>query len=167
MAQLTTLENFDSNNQLAWRIINDGVMGGISTSQMKLLPNGKGQFSGIVSLANNGGFASTRGILENKPTKSFTKIKIRVKGDGKKYSFRIRTDENFDGVSYKMDFTTKIAEWEEITLSLPDFIPTWRGRQLQNIPAINATKITQIGFLISDKQAGPFSLLIDWIRLLD
>ncbi|MFK7979887.1 MAG: CIA30 family protein [Saprospiraceae bacterium] len=166
MAQPTILENFDSKNQLSWRIINDGVMGGISSSKMDLLPNGKGQFSGMVSLENNGGFASTRGILSNKPTKPFTKVKIRVKGDGKKYSFRIRTRDNFAGVSYKMDFVTKDAEWSEIILPLADFIPTWRGRQLRDIPPINSLNVQQIGFLISDKQAGTFSLLIDEIVLL-
>ncbi len=166
MAQPTTLENFDLKSQLSWRIINDGVMGGISNSQMKILSNGKGQFSGSVSLENNGGFASTRGILTHKLTKSFTKVKIRVKGDGKKYSFRIRTTDNFAGVSYKMDFMTKDAEWEEIILPLADFIPTWRGRQLRNIPPIASLNIQQIGFLISDKQAGAFSLLIEEIQLL-
>ena len=166
MAQSTVLENFDLKNQLSWRIINDGVMGGISSSQMEILANGKGQFSGTVSLENNGGFASTRGILNNQLTKPFTKVKIRVKGDGKKYSFRIRTADNFAGVSYKMDFRTKNAEWKEIILPLADFIPTWRGRQLQNIPPINSLDIRQIGFLIADKQAGAFSLLIDEIILL-
>jgi len=167
IAQSMIIENFNLKNQLSWRIINDSVMGGISTSKMEILPNEKGQFSGLVSLENNGGFASTRGLLTNKPTKSFTKVKIRVKGDGKKYSFRIRTADNFDGVSYKLDFVTQTAQWEEILLPLADFIPTWRGRLLQNMPFINATKIREVGFLISNKQAGAFSLLVDWIQLLE
>lgn len=165
-AQSTVLQTIDLKNQLTWRIINDGVMGGISNSQMELLPTGKWQFSGMVSLENNGGFASTRGILIDNPTQSFSKIKIQLKGDGKKYSFRIRTDDNFDGVAYKNDFATQVDKWEEIILSLADFIPTWRGRQLQNIAAITPTKISQIGFLISDKQKGVFSLLVDSIQFL-
>jgi len=165
-AQTTIIEDFDLKNDLSWRIINDGVMGGISTSKMEVLPNKKGLFSGTVSLENNGGFASTRGILTNKPTKSFSKVKIRLKGDGKKYSFRIRTNDNFDGVAYKNDFSTEGNVWEEIILPLADFIPTWRGRQLQNVPPITSTKISQIGFLISDKQKGAFSLLVDSIQFL-
>lgn len=167
-AQTTMLvESFDSPTNLNWRIINDGVMGGISDSEMQLLPEGLGQFTGRVSLENNGGFASTRGILSTPPSEDFTKIKLRVKGDGKKYSFRIRTDVNYDGVSYKLDFITKTEEWQEIILPLADFKPTWRGRQLANIPPIAPTQIRQIGFLISDKQEGAFTLLIDWIKLMN
>jgi len=122
---------------------------------------------GNVSLENNGGFASTRGVLATLPNEQYTQIKLRIKGDGKKYSFRIRTDSQYDGVSYKNDFETKVGFWEEITLQLADFKPTWRGRLLTNIPPIEPTQIRQIGFLISDKQEGAFTLLIDWIKLLD
>lgn len=166
-AQTTIIDNLDFKKDLSWRIINDGVMGGISSSKIEVLPNGKGQFSGIVSLENNGGFASTRGILTNKPTKLFSKVKIRLKGDGNKYSFRIRTEDNFDGVAYKNDFSTQVDEWTEVILPLIDFIPTWRGRELQDIPPINPIKINQIGFLISNKQAGMFTLLIDSIQFLE
>lgn len=165
-AQAHTIENFED-TQLFWRIINDGVMGGISSSRMTVLPDGNGLFSGRVSLENNGGFASTRALLNEKPKHEFDKVKIRVKGDGQKYSFRIRTDEYFDGVAYKNDFTTQKGEWEIVELLLADFIPVWRGRRLIDISPITPQKIRQVGFLISDKQAGEFSLLIDWIRFED
>jgi len=155
------IENFED-TRLSWRIINDGVMGGISSSKMKLL-GGNGLFTGAVSLENNGGFASTRALLKEKPQYEFDKIKIRIKGDGQKYSFRIRTDDYLDGVAYKNDFTTKKGEWAIIELSLKDFIPVWRGRRLSDIVPIAPRKIRQIGFLISDKQAGEFTLEIDWI----
>lgn len=161
------VESFEVPTQLNWRIINDGVMGGISDSELQILPTGVGEFRGNVSLENNGGFASTRGLLTRLPSEAYTKIKLRVRGDGKKYSFRIRTDGQYDGVSYKNDFETKAGDWEEITLRLADFKPTWRGRTLTNIPPIEPTQIRQIGFLISNKQEGAFTLLIDWIKLLD
>lgn len=167
LAQETIIEAFNEQNHLSWRIINDGVMGGISNSRMEMLANEKGRFSGNVSLENNGGFASTRGTLGKAPTTTFSKVKIRLKGDGKKYSFRIRTDDLWDGVSYKLDFSTRIGEWEEIVLPLANFIPTWRGRQLKDVSAIDPKKIKQIGFLISDKQVGAFELLIDSIRFLE
>ena len=140
-------------------------MGGISTSQLAILPNNLGKFSGKVSLENNGGFASTRALLAIPPKEGHTTIIIKVKGDGKKYSFRIRTEANFDGVSYKHNFTTKAGEWQEIALPLADFIPTWRGRLLRNRPPVTSNQIRQIGFLISDKQKGAFELLVDWIRV--
>lgn len=161
----STLEAFAPNQTLNWRIVNDGVMGGISSSKMEVLPNATGKFSGRVSLENYGGFASTRARLIKALKTKYTKVLMKVKGDGKKYSFRIRTDANFDGVSYKNDFITKKDEWQEIELRLANFIPTWRGRQLRDIPPIVATQIRQIGILISDKQEGTFELLVDWIKL--
>ena len=43
-------------------------------------------------------------------------------------------------------------------------VPVFRGRILENVEAILPDKIQQIGFLISNKQAGKFQLEIDWIK---
>jgi len=56
MKKIYTFSN--QTNIKEWRIVNDGVMGGISKSSLLLTDAGHGQFSGHVSLANNGGFAS-------------------------------------------------------------------------------------------------------------
>jgi hypothetical protein len=40
-----------------WRIVNDRVMGGLSISTLVITKAVRRQFSGHVSLANNGGFA--------------------------------------------------------------------------------------------------------------
>lgn len=49
-----------TNNSPAWQIVNDNVMGGVSTSRFEVLTNGGAAFSGVVSLENNGGFAPVR-----------------------------------------------------------------------------------------------------------
>lgn len=164
MAQSIIIEDFQLDKHLDWRIVNDGVMGGISNSVLEITPTGHGKFSGIVSLANNGGFASTRALLPMEVDSTISKVILRIKGDGKRYSFRIRTDGDFDGVSFRQFFTTTKGEWQEVTLALKDFEPTWRGRILKDLPPIQATNIRQIGFLIADKQAGSFCLWMDWIR---
>ena len=163
-AQTMVLEDFQSTPKLEWRIINDGVMGGLSSSQMTITPEGHGVFKGTVSLDNNGGFASTRGTLPT-PIQQGTVLTIRVKGDGKTYSFRIQPNNRYKQVSYKLDFPTTTNEWEEIVLPLKEFISTWRGRLLSDIPPIVAEDIGQIGFLIAGRQEGEFALLIDWISL--
>ena len=43
-----------------WNIVNDDVMGGISTSTMSLNKEKNLLFKGNLSLENNGGFASSR-----------------------------------------------------------------------------------------------------------
>ena len=166
LAQSIILEDFQSTPKLEWRILNDGVMGGLSNSQLNITSEGYGSFSGTVSLDNNGGFASTRGTLSAPITQNAKSIKIRIKGDGNKYSFRIQPNGDYNRVSYKLDFPTTANSWEEIELPLKDFIPTWRGRLLSDVPPIIASNIDQIGFLIADKQEGSFVLLIDWIELI-
>ena len=145
-----------------WRIVNDGVMGGISKSSLVLIDSGHGQFSGQVSLANNGGFAS---IQLNKTIKLMDENKfivLRVKGDGKAYEFRLKGKIS-QSESYVHQFNTT-GEWENIKLPLNEFYPQFFGRKL-NIPNFNFKSIEQLSFLIANKQEEDFKLLIDWIGL--
>ena len=48
-----------------------------------------------------------------------------------------------------------------------DFIATYRGRRLPDHPPIDPSQIQSFGFLIADKQEGPFELEIDWIGVRD
>jgi NADH dehydrogenase [ubiquinone] 1 alpha subcomplex assembly factor 1 len=148
----------------AWAIINDGVMGGRSESDMRVLPDSTGLFAGRVSLENNGGFASTRTLPRDFALGDFTGLRIRVLGDGRRYQFRIRTDSRFDGVAYKQEFDTREGEWLEIDLPFADFQSSFRGRPVPTAGPLDAVGIRQLGFLIADKNAGAFRLQIDWIR---
>ena len=87
-----------------------------------------------------------------------------MKGDGKKYSLRFRTDSSFDGVSYESKFTTEAGSWKEYKIPFEDFRPVWRGRTVPGQPELTSGDIRQVGFLISDKQSGNFELKIDWIK---
>jgi monofunctional biosynthetic peptidoglycan transglycosylase len=141
-------------------------MGGLS--QSKVTWNEKENtldFSGKVSLENNGGFASVRAIPQNFNQKVFKKIKLRVKGDGKIYQFRMRSTRNFDGISYTLDFETDKDKWEEIELEVEDFDPTFRGRVYPQYGKFKSSELQQIGILIANKQVGKFHLEIDWIRV--
>jgi len=146
-----------------WVIINDGVMGGLSQSSMEIADDSTALFSGSVSLKNNGGFASTRTSSEDLELEKYSGLRLRVKGDGKKYQLRLRTDDNFDGVAFKHEFITEPDEWMEIDFPFEKFIASFRGRELPEIGSPDPAKVKQIGFLISGKQEGEFSLKIDWI----
>ena len=53
--------NFDSQSNIAnWIIVNDNVMGGLSTCEIRIDEKGNGVFEGSISTANNGGFSSIR-----------------------------------------------------------------------------------------------------------
>ena len=161
-----SLETFGDSSQLEWRIVNDGVMGGLSSSSMTINEDGYGVFEGTVSLENYGGFASTRALIPESDYSDVKKIRIRVKGDGQRYSFRIRTNRNFDGPAYVISFDTRKDEWTTHELELEDFVPQFRGRVLRDRPPLKGSDMQQLGILIADKQEGDFRLMIDSIEAL-
>lgn len=160
---LKEIYTFTSKTKLKeWRIVNDGVMGGISKSSLVLSDAGHGEFSGHVSLANNGGFASIilNKTIELPADKKF--IVLHIKGDGKRYDFRLKeTISKYE--SYVHQFVTS-GEWENIVLPISEFYPEFRGRKL-NMPNFNFESIEQLSFLIANKKEEDFKLLIDWIGL--
>ena len=160
-----TLFDFQSvTNSRAWEVVNDDVMGGVSTSQFLVLTNGYAVFSGTVRLENNGGFASVRSAPVREDLTDYTAFVLRARGDGRHYKFSVRTGAGFDTPLYQCGFTTKSSEWEEHRLAFSDFVPTFRGRVMTDVPTLNPAKVNSVGFLISDKQAGPFRLEIGWIK---
>lgn len=151
-------------NSPAWQIVNDDVMGGVSKSRFQILTNGAAVFSGVVSLENNGGFASVRSSAVRQNLNGCDAFVLRVRGDGRRYKFTVRTETGFNTPNYQADFTTKRGEWEEHRLAFKDFVPTIRGRILTDVPPLNPAKVATVGFLISDQQEGTFKLEVAWIK---
>lgn len=162
--EITLLDSRNQDEIPEWLIINDRVMGGISTSDLTFNPDGNLVFTGNVSLLNNGGFASFRSQSKNFDLSGFDGIKLRLRGDGKKYSFRLRTTNSFDGIAWAADFKSLNHEWQEIKIPFKDFTPRYRGRIIINSDGIDVSAIRQLGFLISDNQEGAFAIEIDWIK---
>ena len=147
-----------------WEIVNDGVMGGISRSRLTVA-NGLGVFAGEVSLENSGGFASVRSrpdTLEAADTQGFF---IRVRGDGHRYKFTARLGREFDGVVYQQRFATRRGVWQELWLPFGQFVPTFRGRTLGDLPPLAPERLASVGCLIADQQEGPFRLELAWIKV--
>lgn len=158
-----TLFDFSEKQDLnSWKIVNDGVMGGISSSSIEITAEGHGLFSGKVSTQNNGGFASVRCSLSAIEITDKTKVCLRIKGDGKNYQFRIKEDKN-TYYSYITTFSTS-GEWETISIDLNDFYPSFRGRKLSQ-SNFNHDIIKQVSFLIANKKNESFKLEIDKIEL--
>jgi hypothetical protein len=159
-----TLFDFSaSTNTAAWQIVNDDVMGGISRSSFHLT-HSVAIFQGEVSLENNGGFASLRSLPAHHDLGGCDAFLIRVCGDGRSYKFTARTSRTFDGPIYQVAFKTKKGKWEELCLPFKEFVPTFRGRVLPGEPPLDPEKVTSVGFLIADKQAGAFRLEVAWIK---
>lgn len=148
----------------SWQVVNDGVMGGLSKSSLRRTASGTVIFKGHVSLENKGGFASVRWPVEKLDLSSFAGVTARIRGDGQQYRFRLRTDEQFDGVAYQTKFQASQQEWEVVKLPFSAFVPTFRGRVLEDEKPLDAGQIYQLGFMIADQQAGDFQLEIEWIK---
>jgi monofunctional biosynthetic peptidoglycan transglycosylase len=138
-------------------------MGGVSSGRFWISPEWVGVFEGSLSLENNGGFASVRTVPATADLGQAEGIRVRVRGDGRTYRLRLRTDKNFDGIAYQSHFETVKGEWVGIDLNFESFIPTFRGRTLTGVAPLNTSEIRQIGFMIADKIPGPFRLEIESI----
>ena len=158
------LVEFGSESPSQWRVINDGVMGGLSQSGITLTDEGTGLFTGELSLENNGGFASIRTRVGPFDLSESAGIEINVKGDGRTYQLRLRTDDRLDGLTYRVLFRTRADKWFSVRIPFQDFEPSFRGEVIDDAPPLDPARIHQIGFLIADKVAGPFSLEIDFVR---
>jgi monofunctional biosynthetic peptidoglycan transglycosylase len=163
-ARRIVLLDFDTDDEFAlWGSVDDGVMGGASRSRLSRAAPGIARFSGNVSLANNGGFASVRTVARTWPTAGADAFALRVRSDHKTYKFTVRTDDGFDGVQYQARFAPLAGEWTEIILPQASFQPSFRGRLQAGAPAFDMSRTRVLGLMISDRQAGPFELLVDWI----
>jgi NADH dehydrogenase [ubiquinone] 1 alpha subcomplex assembly factor 1 len=142
-----------------WYRVNDSVMGGLSQSNLRVVDK-VAYFEGVLSLKNNGGFASVRRVGPITLTSGNTRISIDVNGDGRSYQLRLRTDKVFDGVAYVATFSSTIDSWQTLTFKEEDFVAQFRGRLVNRAPALLFSDVTQIGFMLADKQPGLFKLAI-------
>jgi hypothetical protein len=94
--------------------------------------------------------------------KEYTSCKICLKGDSRKYQFRVKTSR-YDRASYISYFETT-GEWQTVKISLSEMYPYFRGMRL-NQPNYPGEVMEEIAILIGNKKAESFLLEIDWIKL--
>lgn len=153
--------NKDTNNN-KWYLVNDMVMGGLSSSNITTNSAGNAVFSGRVSTENNGGFAMVQMPVSIFIDAKKTKIVLKVKGDGKQYQFRLKSDDS-QRYSYIQNFSTSTKE-QEISLPLEKFYPAFRGRKL-NLKNFSANQLKEVAILIGNKKNEKFSLEISKISI--
>jgi hypothetical protein len=147
-----------------WRIVNDGVMGGLSSSKVNV-EDDKIIFSGNVSLENNGGFASLRSPVKDYNFENFSGVEIKIKGDGKRYSISMKETTYFSGYFYTSSFETKKDEWIVAQIPFNQFKLYYFGKETNSTKKIPINNIKEISLLIGDKQEGSFNTVIDYIKL--
>ena len=145
-----------------WYVVNDTVMGGESAGEMSTDAAGNGLFEGHVSLDNNGGFTSIRYDAGKIKLQGYSKFLIVLKGDGKAYQFRVKTNSK-DYYSHVNSFETT-GSWQIIEIPFSKMVPSFRG-QLLNMANFPGDYMEEIGFLIGNKKVEDFKLVIDNISV--
>ncbi len=144
------------------RIVNDPVMGGRSTSELKP-GDGCAVFTGHVSLQNNGGFASVRFPIDDGALAGAEAVRIRVRGDDRRYELRLRPGTEFSEVAYGAAFDPPAGEWATVEMPLDAFEPSWRGRRPPDADPLDPGGVGMVAFMIKDGREGPFRLEIAWV----
>lgn len=149
-----------------WQAVNDGVMGGVSDGRFRITADKTLDFSGTLSLENNGGFASVRSRAGELEIKAGDTIVVRVKGDGREYVLNLYTKSRQMAFSYRAPLPTKQGEWTEVAVPLTDFIPTAFGRRVQGMGPVEPSQINGLGFMLSDKKPGKFRMEVQSVGVL-
>jgi NADH dehydrogenase [ubiquinone] 1 alpha subcomplex assembly factor 1 len=142
-----------------FRVINDEVMGGVSTSRLGPAP-GALRFEGEVSTRNNGGFASFRGPLRV-PAEAAALL-LTVRGDGQRYKLTLKLDDGSGTPQYQAAFVAP-REWQTLRFTPADFAASFRGRAVV-APGVRFADVQYFGLLISDRQAGAFRIELKDLR---
>lgn len=145
-----------------WYVLNDDVMGGVSISNLDYNKDGYATFSGKVLLENNGGFASVRCVTGSVDVQTATKVVLKLRGDGKRYQFRLKSDRS-DWYSYITYFETT-GDWQEVEIDLAEMYPSFRGRKLDK-DNFSADSFEEISFLIANYKEESFQLDIKSMHL--
>jgi Complex I intermediate-associated protein 30 (CIA30) len=133
-----------------WGAVDDVVMGGVSASSIRL-EDGKALFSGNVSTDNSGGFASVRTRNVDPPIDlaNYDGIELRVRGDGKRYKFMLRTSTQWDGIAYCYSFDTVMNDWLDVRIPFSKFVPISRARTVSNAEPLATKHICALQLMLS------------------
>ncbi len=158
-----------------WGAVDDVVMGGVSESTIRLIENAA-LFTGNVSTANSGGFVSVRTKNFDTPLNlaGYRGIGLRVKGDGKRYKFFIRTDPKWDGVAYSHSFDTEPNSWITVRIPFDTLVPVFRAKTMNSVEPLDPSKISSFQLMLSKFEynselnpkfeSGSFALQVESIK---
>lgn len=149
-----------------WRAVGDPVMGGVSVSRMQPLDEHTSEFTGNVSLANGGGFAS---VTFDLPQPLFLPgaqgLEVQAEADGHHYKLGLRTHVERSAAVYQHPLALPAHGWQTLRLALSNFTARRRGQALADAPPLAGSPIVAISLYISGGQAGPFALKLRSIQV--
>ena len=148
-----------------WQNVNDGVMGGVSEGKFKIREKKTLEFVGTLSLENNGGFASVRTKAKKLGLEKGDTVVAKVRGDGREYMLNLYLNKPLIAFSYRATVQTKKDEWIEVKVPLDKFEATSFGRVVKDAGPVKPEEVNSLGFMLSDKKAGPFKMEVESIKV--
>ncbi len=118
-------EEFCEGGNAKWCFVTDKVMGGISQGSLDFKKDNEIYFyrmTGQLSLENNGGFIQFRTKIDNHPKeKSYTGVRLRVRGNNNEYTVHIRTKYLLLPWQYYESAFQATDQWTTIELPFSSF----------------------------------------------
>lgn len=145
-----------------WRSVDDVVMGGTSESRLVAHTDTTACFEGHVLLERGSGFASVRAPEQTRDLTAFDGLSVRARGDGKRYQLVLYVSSN-DIAGYRYSFVAA-GTWTDYFAPFDALKPARRGSVIPGAPPFDPSRLSMLGFLITEKQEGPFRLELRWIR---
>ena len=149
-----------------WRVVNDGVMGGLSEGDAVLTDNSI-LFKGKVSLDNNGGFSSLRSNFSRKALANYDQVKIRYRSDGITLAMTLSVSRRWYIPNYKTSLVSTGGAWETKVINLKDFRKHYIGKPMNEMMSDEAlNQVIRLGFITDEKKYGDFEFEIDYIEFM-
>ncbi len=140
-------EDMHTQSGSEWRLLTDGVMGGVSAGQLSpaiIKDRPCLRMRGDVKLDNNGGFVQAALSLSKQSIndiEAYTGLMLQVYGNDEEYNIHLRTSDMWlPWQSYRATFSAPGA-WKTLYIPFTEFKP-YRIRK-----ALNISKSKRIGFV--------------------
>ena len=139
-----------STEALKWYRLDDGVMGGRSSTQ-HTTEGGALTFAGMLD-TRGGGFTSVRADFAGGLKRNA--LRVRFRGDGKTYKVLLSNGQGggpwSNNPSWQHDLPTKLGEEQSVVLPLAKFLPSFGGqRSRSHAGSLNPRDMAQVGFMLS------------------
>lgn len=172
--------------QRVWGELNDVVMGGSSEAFATVItiPEDEGgkcvKLSGVVE-GEGGGFCSmrTRDFVTPLDLEGYAGVRVRVRGDGRRYKLILRDTDDFFALSWHAAFDTVEGRWVDVDFPFDDFVPVLRAETVREGTSeyrdLKTSRVYSLQLMFSKYEygvrdlnptfaSGPFALEVGGIR---
>jgi hypothetical protein len=157
--------NFGSTgNAPSWYVVNDGVMGGLSTGDLESTDRSI-IFAGEISLENNGGFASIRSVYDNYDLSKYKEVEIKYRSSNYDFAMTLEMHRRFYMPYFKFNLPDTQNKWKILKIKLIDFEAYTLGRKLgYELDDESKKELIRMGFISNEKNAGKYQIEIDYLK---